>query len=128
VNFRDDIDLQTLPPRTDVLDDLLPVRPHAHPPGLDIMLRLIAYDISDPKRWRRIRETCEDYGVPIQYSLFECWLEEGAFLQLWETLQRHIDPKEDRLVAYTLDQAAAKKRRVAGDSMSCTQEVKWYIA
>ena len=123
----DDIDPQTLPSRTDPLDDLLPVRPYDKPPGADIMLRLIAYDIAEPKRWRRICEACEDYGVRIQLSLFECWLEEEAFLDLWQKLQELLDPDEDRLVAYTLDAAAARKRRTAGYSMHCTEKTNCYI-
>lgn len=43
------------------------------------MLHLIAYDIAEPKRVRRIAEICEDYGTRVQYSLFECWLEEDDF-------------------------------------------------
>lgn len=91
------------------------------------MLPLIAYDIAETKRWRRICETCEDYGVRIQYSLFECWLEDAVFLDLWARLQQLIDPEEDRLVAYTLDAAAARKRRTAGDTMHCTEKANWYV-
>lgn len=35
-----------------------------------------------------------------------------------------IDPMEDRSVAYTLDVADARKRRVAGDSMTRASEPK----
>ena len=91
------------------------------------MLRIIAYDITEPKRWRRIVETCEDHGVRVQYSLFECWLEEDAFTALWAKLEQLIDPQEDRLVAYTLDAAATRKRRTAGDTMQCTAKANWYV-
>lgn len=123
-----DLDNCTLPPRTDILDDLLPLLPRStHPPGSLIMLRLIAYDIACPKRWRHICETCEDYGVRIQLSLFECWLEDAAYQALWIKLQGLIDAKEDRLVAYTLDAAAVRKRVTAGDTMQCTQKVQCYV-
>lgn len=91
------------------------------------MLRLIAYDISSPKRWRHICETCEDYGVRIQYSLFECWLEDAAYHALWTKLQGLIDPEEDRLVAYSIDAAAVRKRETAGNTMQCTEKVRWYV-
>lgn len=44
------------------------------------MLMLITYDISlsDPEgqtRLRRIAKHCLDYGVRVQYSVFECDLE-----------------------------------------------------
>ena len=90
------------------------------------MLRLVAYDIAEPKRWRRVYDACEDYGVRVQYSLFECWLEEPVFARFWARLQKCIDPQQDRLVAYTLDAAAARQRRVAG-AMQCTEQPRWYI-
>ena len=115
-------------PRTDALDDLLPLEPRAtHPPGADMMLRLIAYDIASPKRWRRISDTCADYGVRVQYSLFECWLDDDSFQALWRKLQAAMDPREDRLVAYTLDASGARRRQTAGDTMRSTEKVQCYL-
>ena len=115
-------------PRTDALDDLLPLVPRAtHPPGADVMLRLIAYDIADPKRWRRVSDTCADYGVRVQLSLFECWLDDEAFEAFWIKLQAVVDAQEDRLVAYTLDAAAARRRQTVGDTMRCTEKVNCYL-
>lgn len=85
------------------------------------MLRLIAYDIADPKRLHRVAETCEDYGTRVQYSLFECWLDATTFQELWEKLQALIKRDEDRLVAYELDTTAARNRLTAGTSMVCTK-------
>ncbi len=124
----DDIDLLTLPPMEQEVDDLLPFAVYdGHPPGAKIMLRLIAYDIAEPKRWRHVCEMCEDHGLRVQYSLFECWLEEDHFTQFWENLQKLIDPTEDRLVAYTLDTVATRKRRTAGETMHCTEKASWYV-
>ena len=71
-------------------------------------------------------EICEDYGTRVQFSLFECWLEDAAFHALWEKLQHTILPAEDRLVAYELDAAAARKRRTAGGTMICTERETFY--
>ena len=92
-----------------------------------IMLRLIADDISDRKRWHRICETCEDFGVRVQLSLFECWLDDATFQAFWTRLEELIEPKEDRLVAYTLDAGATGKRRTAGQTMVCTQPCQYYV-
>ncbi len=91
------------------------------------MLRLIAYDIADPKRLRRIAEACEDYGVRVQKSLFECWLEEPRFEQLWARLQDEIDADEDALAAYVIDRACSPRRRRAGNSMVLTQPREHFI-
>lgn len=87
----------------------------------------MSYDIADPKRWRRVHDVCEDFGVRVQYSLFECWLEEDRFHALWDKLKRLINPSEDRLVAYTLDAAGARRRAFAGETMLGTQPVTCYI-
>ena len=80
------------PPARDLWDDLFPAVPYLNPPGATLMLRVIAYDITEPKRWQRIANLCEDFGVRVQYSLFECWLEDAEFERLWTGLQAEIDP------------------------------------
>jgi len=118
----------TDPGAEDWWEDLLPVSPHRKPPGALEMLHLIAYDIACPKRLRRVAETCEDYGTRVQFSLFECWLDEARFEELWGKLKAGIVAAEDRLVAYRLDKAAAASRRTAGGKMIVTHEVRWRIA
>ena len=91
------------------------------------MLRLIAYDIADAKRLHRIAETCADFGVRVQYSLFECWLEDEQFQELWARLRSLAHENEDRLVAYTLDVGSARRRLTAGVSMQCTERPAVYV-
>ena len=33
---------------------------------------IVSYDISDPKRLRKVFRICQDYGNHLQYSVFEC--------------------------------------------------------
>jgi CRISPR-associated protein Cas2 len=96
------------------------------PPAADQMLILIAYDIADPKRLARVAKTCEDYGVRVQYSVFECQLEPDDFETLWLTLLDLINEKEDRLVAYKLDARCAKLTETAG-IMTCAERVICYL-
>ncbi len=79
------------------------------------MLRLIVYDIAKPKRLRRVAKVCEDFGLRVQKSVFECWLEKERFDRFWDALLAEIDIQHDSLVAYTLDATAAKARRQAGN-------------
>ena len=116
----------SIPPR-DLWDDLLPQVPHDHPPAADFMLRLIAYDIADDARRTRLAGLCEDYGVRVQYSLFECWLEDTDFESLWVRLTAVIAPAEDRLVAYTLDGNSAPRRRAVGETMVLTDRTTCYF-
>jgi CRISPR-associated protein Cas2 len=114
-------------PVRDLWDDLLPFVPHEKPPGNTYMLRLVAYDIADPKRLHRVAMICENFGVRVQYSLFECWLEDDDFERLWAKLQTAFKPDEDRLVAYVLDAAAVRRRLKAGNSMVLTEKKGCYL-
>ena len=78
------------------------------------MLRLIAYDISDPKRLRRVAKVCLAFGARVQLSVFECWLENDRFEELVSRLKREISPQNDRIVFYSLDAQAAKRRLAIG--------------
>ena len=86
------------------------------------MLRLIAYDIASPKRWRRIASLCEDYGIRVQYSLFECWLDDSTFEELWSKLAKEMDEEKDRIAVYVVDAAGAEKRKGIGESMQFTHK------
>jgi CRISPR-associated protein Cas2 len=78
------------------------------------MVRLIAYDITTPKRLRRVAKVCEDYGVRVEKSVFECDLQESAFSLFWEQLLREIDPDEDSLIAYRVCKSCVKDIQSAG--------------
>ena len=78
------------------------------------MIHLVAYDICDPRRLRHAAKLCEDYGVRVEKSVFECDLEDGVFASFWEALQGEIDPGEDSLVAYRLCKTCVGKTLSAG--------------
>jgi len=90
------------------------------------MLSLVAYDITSPKRLVRVARVCEDYGVRVQYSIFECRLEEKQFQTFWLKLIDEIDETEDRLVAYKIDAKCAKETLTAG-TMVCSEKVVCYL-
>lgn len=81
------------------------------------MLTLVAYDITDPKRLKRVATHCEDYGVRIQYSVFECRLEADKFDRFWEELNEIIAPGDDSLVAYKICLNCARQVRAAGQQV-----------
>ncbi len=66
------------------------------------MVRVIAYDIANPRRLKRVANACLDYGARVEKSVFECDLPDGRFAELWLKLQRLIDEDEDALVVYSL--------------------------
>jgi len=104
-----------------------PVAPYeTKPPGAHEMVYLIAYDIADPKRLHCVAKVCEDFGVRVQYSLFECRLESDEFNRLWDAMLTEMDDDEDRAVAYPLDARAVRETRTAG-TMVCTEQIVCYL-
>ncbi len=107
--------------------DAFPLVPYeSHAPGEKEMLTVVAYDIRDHKRLSRVARVCEDFGLRVQYSLFECHLEPPEFDELWRRLLSEMDLGEDRIVAYPLDAKAAKKIITAG-TMVCAEKVVFYL-
>ena len=108
-------------------EQAFPPRPREwKPPGEKVMLYLVAYDVSNPKRLSKVAKLLEDFGTRVQYSLFECRLEPDAFHMLWEELVGLLDETEDRLVAYCLDQKNARKTLTAG-RMVCSRTHVCYL-
>lgn len=73
------------------------------------MLHLIAYDITSPKRLRRVAKICENFGIRVEYSVFECDLKDETFEELWRQLSQTIDPDEDCLLAYRICNSCTRK-------------------
>lgn len=66
------------------------------------MLHLVAYDIRHPRRLRRVAKACEDFGIRVEYSVFECDLSEALFADLWSRIQAEVDHDEDAVLAYRI--------------------------
>ena len=90
------------------------------------MLTVVAYDITEPKRLARVAKVCEDYGVRVQYSVFECRLDEDEFADFWLKLLEEIDDDEDRMVAYKIDARCARETLTAG-TMVCSEKAVCYL-
>jgi len=72
---------------------------------------LVCYDISDPKRLRRVFKTMRGFGDAMQYSIFRCALTAQEKALMIEALQRAFHAKEDRLMIVDLGQAGAGGKR-----------------
>lgn len=64
----------------------------------DEHLYIVAYDIADQKRWRRIFRTMKGYGEWLQLSVFQCRMSRKRKAELIEALTELIDHREDHLV------------------------------
>lgn len=78
------------------------------------MLILVTYDVATAekagqKRLRRVAQCCEDYGVRVQKSVFECQVGQKEWVELRHRLLSEIDEKKDSLRFYFLDETAKTK-------------------
>ncbi len=63
---------------------------------------LLAYDISDPKRLRRVHEVAMTFGYPLQYSLFVCDLDPVDAIRLKDALRAAMHERLDRVSIFDL--------------------------
>lgn len=71
------------------------------------MLVLVTYDvsltgISGQKRLRKVAKICQNYGVRVQNSVFECVVDQTQYVFLKERLRKEINEKEDSVRFYSL--------------------------
>ncbi len=78
------------------------------------MLILVTYDVSTvekagQRRLRRVAQACEDYGIRVQKSVFECQVGQTEWVRLKHRLLSEIKESEDSLRFYFLDETAKTK-------------------
>jgi CRISPR-associated protein Cas2 len=69
------------------------------------MLILVCYDIADVagegrRRLTRVARRCSDYGIRVQYSVFELRVAKAQWVKVRSLLLAEIDPEQDSLRFY----------------------------
>jgi CRISPR-associated protein Cas2 len=77
------------------------------------MLVLITYDVGTltregRRRLRRVARACQDYGIRVQLSVFECEVDPAQWTGLRPRLLDLIDPASDSVRFYHLESGAAR--------------------
>ncbi|MGB0680739.1 MAG: CRISPR-associated endonuclease Cas2 [Polyangiales bacterium] len=75
---------------------------------------VVAYDVATTtsagrRRHRKVAKACKDYGVRVQFSLFECSLDGGSWAKLRARLLGMIDEEEDSIRFYFVSEDDARK-------------------
>ena len=65
-------------------------------------LYIVVYDISDPKRWRKVFKVMNGYGAWVQLSVFQCRMSRQRQAELLARLDGLIDHDEDHVVLVDL--------------------------
>src|SRR5438132_947085 len=82
--------------------------------GLTMDTYLVAYDICDPKRLRKVAQTCEDFGSRWQYSVFLCRLTAANLVRLKSRLYDILDLQEDQVLFIPLCERCASEVEALG--------------
>lgn len=92
---------------------------------------LVAYDITEPRRWRRVYRLLNGHGDPVQLSVFICWLSLTERKLLEERLVGLLDLQEDNImfleIANSMD-AVVKNLVVMGKPRRpMAAPPRWYV-
>jgi CRISPR-associated protein Cas2 len=75
-------------------------------------LYLVTYDISNPKRWRRVFKLMKGYGDWLQLSVFQCRLSRKRHAELIALLDGIIHHSEDHVLIINVGPAESVKPQV----------------
>lgn len=75
---------------------------------------VVTYDISNDKRRTRLHKRLQDFGTPVQYSVFECWLDVKELGKMKTAVRKIIRPRLDHIRYYPLCADCRKKIEVTG--------------
>jgi CRISPR-associated protein Cas2 len=95
---------------------------------VEVTRYVIAYDIADDGRREDVATLLSGYGPRVQLSVFECDVrnrQEGADLQA--KLRTLIDPVEDQVRLYPLDERSARSVIVVGARMIEERQDFWIV-
>jgi len=79
---------------------------------MDEYLYVVAYDIADQKRWRRIFRIMKGYGEWLQLSVFQCRLSRKRHAELIALLDGVIHHDEDHILSIDIGPADSVRPRV----------------
>lgn len=90
------------------------------------MFFIIAYDIPDDTRRRKVSETLENYGTRVQESVFECHLTSIQREEVQERIARLIEPEVDNVRYYRVCQDCLAQSSVVGP-VPLTTDPDYYL-
>ncbi len=79
-------------------------------------LVVVSYDIADDRQRQRLSKVLCSYGQRVQYSVFECWLDEGELAELRRRLARYVRGVGDSVRIYRLCGLCVERVETIGDA------------
>ncbi len=84
---------------------------HDHESKVMRKIHIVSYDISDPKRLRKVFQTMRNWGDHIQLSVFECELTDRELVELRTDLASIIHHGEDQVLFIDVGPVAGRGDR-----------------
>jgi len=91
------------------------------------MFIIVSYDIPDDRRRTKVMKTLKNFGAHVQYSVFECDVDNNTYRRMRKKLNELIDKQEDNLRFYVLSKEDRKKRRVVGKERTEAEVREFYL-
>ncbi len=89
---------------------------------------IICYDIKSDKRRTKLSNILEDYGMRVQYSVFECFLTNKLIENLKSRIAELIDEEEDKVYYYHLCDRCVSNIEILGEKEAgVLEKVDCYI-
>ena len=85
---------------------------------------VIVYDISIDKRRRKLHNLLLNYGSPVQYSVFECIVDEETEDQMMKVIHKTVKLKADHVRFYYLCDRCVSNVRVIGGKDVLDRRIK----
>jgi len=91
------------------------------------MNMIVAYDIADPKRLKRVADIICDYGMRVQKSIFEVTVDAKSFLEMRARIEDQIDPEADGVKFFPLCEKCAGTLENIGNGIVIDPDREYYI-
>jgi len=88
---------------------------------------LVAYDISDVKRLRRVAKIMEDYGKRVQKSIFEVSLSPAVFKEMKFKIDSTIEHDEDGVKYFPLCLKCSAVTEIIGQGNFIDPDEEYYV-
>ena len=91
------------------------------------MNMIVIYDISDPKRLRRIAKIMEDYGTRVQKSIFELEIDNRTFQEMKARIEAVIEPSADGVKYFPICEKCAGTVEIIGRGIYVDPDEEYYV-
>ncbi len=87
---------------------------------------VVSYDVPDDRRRTKLAHNLKDFGVRVQYSVFECLLEPPQVEALRSRIGKLMDPANDRIRLYRFCEDCGARTEVLGQGQP-TEDLDVYV-